>query len=246
VTQATPGQMGTFVRCPLCGTDQLLPAHFTNVTFSGGLTNIAVTCRACGRAFDAASGDGAYSTIVGRLQRVTAGVRILLDESRDDPAHARQLLELLERHRTERTSPSQLADEIGEATAGGYSGFRTWLKENQDLAQWVGAGASVAAFLVMIILAFFDKPSSQAPAGPHVVVNVQTPTDAELEERIREALKASRISTGQPTAPGDSETARRAGRSPARNAPCPCGSGKKYKRCHGAPGRVPSQSDDGS
>jgi preprotein translocase subunit SecA len=22
---------------------------------------------------------------------------------------------------------------------------------------------------------------------------------------------------------------------PARNAPCPCGSGKKYKRCHGAP-----------
>ena len=23
---------------------------------------------------------------------------------------------------------------------------------------------------------------------------------------------------------------------PGRNAPCPCGSGKKYKRCHGAPG----------
>ncbi|HET7310786.1 MAG TPA: SEC-C metal-binding domain-containing protein [Mycobacteriales bacterium] len=22
----------------------------------------------------------------------------------------------------------------------------------------------------------------------------------------------------------------------ARNAPCPCGSGRKYKRCHGAPG----------
>jgi len=25
------------------------------------------------------------------------------------------------------------------------------------------------------------------------------------------------------------------GGGPARNAPCPCGSGKKYKRCHGAP-----------
>ncbi|GIX24510.1 MAG: hypothetical protein KatS3mg122_1741 [Caldimonas sp.] len=24
---------------------------------------------------------------------------------------------------------------------------------------------------------------------------------------------------------------------PGRNAPCPCGSGKKYKKCHGAPGR---------
>jgi preprotein translocase subunit SecA len=27
---------------------------------------------------------------------------------------------------------------------------------------------------------------------------------------------------------------------PARNAPCPCGSGKKYKRCHGAPTSAPS------
>ncbi|MFB6397830.1 preprotein translocase subunit SecA [Polymorphospora lycopeni] len=26
------------------------------------------------------------------------------------------------------------------------------------------------------------------------------------------------------------------GNSPSRNAPCPCGSGKKYKRCHGGPG----------
>jgi preprotein translocase subunit SecA len=25
---------------------------------------------------------------------------------------------------------------------------------------------------------------------------------------------------------------------PSRNAPCYCGSGKKYKRCHGAPGAV--------
>jgi preprotein translocase subunit SecA len=25
------------------------------------------------------------------------------------------------------------------------------------------------------------------------------------------------------------------GSAPARNAPCPCGSGKKYKQCHGAP-----------
>jgi len=27
-----------------------------------------------------------------------------------------------------------------------------------------------------------------------------------------------------------------AGNAPSRNAPCPCGSGRKYKRCHGAPG----------
>jgi preprotein translocase subunit SecA len=27
------------------------------------------------------------------------------------------------------------------------------------------------------------------------------------------------------------------GGEPSRNAPCPCGSGRKYKRCHGDPSR---------
>ncbi len=31
------------------------------------------------------------------------------------------------------------------------------------------------------------------------------------------------------------ESTRVGGQEPSRNAPCPCGSGKKYKRCHGAP-----------
>jgi preprotein translocase subunit SecA len=35
--------------------------------------------------------------------------------------------------------------------------------------------------------------------------------------------------------PGASDEARGGG--PARNAPCPCGSGRKYKRCHGDPAR---------
>ncbi|MGH4026701.1 MAG: SEC-C metal-binding domain-containing protein [Pseudonocardiaceae bacterium] len=30
------------------------------------------------------------------------------------------------------------------------------------------------------------------------------------------------------------------GQQPARNEPCPCGSGRKYKRCHGAPTTTPS------
>ncbi|WP_425558090.1 preprotein translocase subunit SecA [Cryptosporangium japonicum] len=35
----------------------------------------------------------------------------------------------------------------------------------------------------------------------------------------------------KPATPGQ-----KVGAGPSRNAPCPCGSGKKYKRCHGAPG----------
>ncbi|MBT8224176.1 MAG: preprotein translocase subunit SecA [Dactylosporangium sp.] len=38
------------------------------------------------------------------------------------------------------------------------------------------------------------------------------------------------VSAGHHVAPGQA-----VGSGPARNAPCPCGSGKKYKRCHGAP-----------
>jgi len=44
------------------------------------------------------------------------------------------------------------------------------------------------------------------------------------------------------SAKGDSSTMRPSERSVdkiGRNAPCPCGSGKKYKRCHGAPGADP-------
>jgi preprotein translocase subunit SecA len=31
----------------------------------------------------------------------------------------------------------------------------------------------------------------------------------------------------------------RSGQKIGRNEACPCGSGKKYKRCHGAPGAEP-------
>ena len=51
-----------------------------------------------------------------------------------------------------------------------------------------------------------DKPRRSGPASPT-------------------AAGARRPSPGQAVGSG-----------PSRNAPCPCGSGKKYKRCHGAPG----------
>ncbi|MFJ6195327.1 preprotein translocase subunit SecA [Micromonospora sp. NPDC092111] len=44
--------------------------------------------------------------------------------------------------------------------------------------------------------------------------------------------QAAAASTAGRTAPADRAEA---GNGPSRNAPCPCGSGRKYKRCHGAP-----------
>jgi preprotein translocase subunit SecA len=46
---------------------------------------------------------------------------------------------------------------------------------------------------------------------------------------------ASALESGDATgeAPGPVETFKREGRKVGRNEPCPCGSGKKYKQCHG-------------
>jgi preprotein translocase subunit SecA len=43
---------------------------------------------------------------------------------------------------------------------------------------------------------------------------------------------AGSAASAQRPAPGQSVSSD----GPSRNAPCPCGSGRKYKRCHGAPG----------
>ncbi len=43
---------------------------------------------------------------------------------------------------------------------------------------------------------------------------------------------------GDGRVPGRAPRRRPESKEPARNAPCPCGSGKKYKLCHGRPGAV--------
>ncbi|GAB3219831.1 preprotein translocase subunit SecA [Glycomyces halotolerans] len=45
-----------------------------------------------------------------------------------------------------------------------------------------------------------------------------------------------RSATTKPPAQQANPQQRQSAGEPSRNAPCPCGSGKKYKRCHGAPG----------
>lgn len=80
----------------------------------------------------------------------------------------------------------------------------------------------------------------------HVQVRRQEEVD-ELERQRRETLEREKASATQQhevaeneAAPGDeqeetaaSQTVRREGPKVGRNDPCPCGSGKKYKQCHG-------------
>ena len=63
---------------------------------------------------------------------------------------------------------------------------------------------------------------------------------AEVVQQPAPVLKPSAVLTS--SAKGDGSAPRpvqRAGDKIGRNEPCPCGSGKKYKRCHGAPGADP-------
>ena len=74
-------------------------------------------------------------------------------------------------------------------------------------------------------------------------VEVRAETDVEAVQSQRSAPAAMQFqheeaSSLASAAPGDMPTAQRPitrqGRKVGRNEPCPCGSGKKFKHCHGA------------
>jgi preprotein translocase subunit SecA len=87
---------------------------------------------------------------------------------------------------------------------------------------------------------------SQAAAAPAVAVSKPSGTGPELavkglEEPRRSAEQLSYSAPSLDASPKESGAAKAAktatvtgSKEPARNAPCPCGSGKKYKFCHGA------------
>jgi preprotein translocase subunit SecA len=78
----------------------------------------------------------------------------------------------------------------------------------------------------------------QQPAAPPAVPTraPQTTIDAlerEFERKKQRELEAARHAGGS-TANGNGSAPKRAGANIGRNDPCYCGSGKKYKKCHGA------------
>ena len=62
--------------------------------------------------------------------------------------------------------------------------------------------------------------------------------DEELEVIVAGATEPEKrqLSYSAPSESGDVTHDKSASGDPSRNSPCPCGSGKKYKRCHGASG----------
>jgi len=80
--------------------------------------------------------------------------------------------------------------------------------------------------------------AAQAQPAAAVAADFEPPMPAavaELERRQQQrAPQRVRLSHGDgPTGPQAAEPARRDLQKVGRNDPCPCGSGKKYKKCHG-------------
>ena len=75
------------------------------------------------------------------------------------------------------------------------------------------------------------------PAGGVSAPSLSIRASAELERRAQKQRRELTFQgTSDPTSGGDFrvDTVKTAGPKVGRNDPCPCGSGKKYKKCHGA------------
>jgi len=72
------------------------------------------------------------------------------------------------------------------------------------------------------ILTAMPRPTQQIHR-----VQVANPLNAGLEGQVKKTVNVTRVKTAEQSA--------------GRNMPCPCGSGKKYKNCCGAPGRQKEQ-----
>jgi preprotein translocase subunit SecA len=80
-------------------------------------------------------------------------------------------------------------------------------------------------------------PAPEQLAPPPAIPMLQPSTTIDAIEREFEKKKQQELHHARMAGAGDSADAvntRRVGEKVGRNDPCPCGSGKKYKKCHGA------------
>jgi preprotein translocase subunit SecA len=77
----------------------------------------------------------------------------------------------------------------------------------------------------------YSSPSVDGDASPVVRTENGEQQGAAGQQGQSQAGQAAAARRAANQAPGQA-----VGHEPSRNAPCPCGSGRKYKRCHGAPG----------
>jgi preprotein translocase subunit SecA len=83
-----------------------------------------------------------------------------------------------------------------------------------------------------------DAAAFSAPQGGIPLATRQASTTIDALEKEFQRKKQRELEAASFAGAGDAgkPTQRRTGEKVGRNDPCPCGSGKKYKKCHGAEG----------
>ncbi|MGH3744706.1 MAG: preprotein translocase subunit SecA, partial [Mycobacteriales bacterium] len=79
-------------------------------------------------------------------------------------------------------------------------------------------------------------PNPLAPPSRPANLSYSAPGETGQAERVRSGGGVPAGADRQRMRVQEGNAHQAIGSGPARNAPCPCGSGRKYKKCHGAPG----------
>ncbi len=97
----------------------------------------------------------------------------------------------------------------------------------------VPAAPAVASADRRPVGAVLEAASREIPIATRAPQTTIDPLEKEFTRKKQRELQAASMAGGSN---GGQQNQRRAGEKVGRNDPCPCGSGKKYKKCHGAEG----------
>ena len=95
------------------------------------------------------------------------------------------------------------------------------LTTRANIARWSGESGDAGTALALSEALLLDQ--QRVLGSDHPDTRATAAWIAHLQQRLRPAPQATANPPGQTP-------------SPARNAPCPCGSGKRFKHCHGQRG----------
>jgi hypothetical protein len=203
------------------------------VSFSDNARNIVVRCD-CGTEFEPVPrGSGTVNTVGGRLTWNGAAVTA----ARALVASTAEELEALQKALRSASAPDAdltvIAAQLEQLNAG-FADFAELMRNTSGnsrsvlIATWLGALASVIA--VIMVLRGGPKPATADDIERLLRQEVATAQQAQSPQPTPAAAPQS---TRPPPRTEPARVERPSGLS--RNAPCHCGSGRKFKRCHGSP-----------
>ncbi|WP_408580689.1 SEC-C metal-binding domain-containing protein [Burkholderia cepacia] len=190
--------------------------------FSSGMavdgTSAISTGSAGGKAGPCPKCNGQGTVLGGVYHGADDVLRIFLD--RTVPAdQVRRLKEILDGAARTGATAEATAQKI-EAEVPAFAGINGWLTRNAPIINTIGALAGVVGAVVALLASNGPTEEELTRAFEHAIVRAlqgaqQQPKNSSYRDSgFFQRIKASGVA-------------------PSQGAPCPCGSGKKYKRCCG-------------